>query len=111
MDILMKLVPDRIKNLPTHMDFEGQKKAERLFQFIIVLFAVVGLVWGYMCQQFSQTVYILGAGFLLSCLLTLPPWPMYRVNPIQWQKPREEKEETEATPIPEKSGQKNKKKK
>ena len=45
---------------------------------IIVLFGVVGLVWGFMIQQFSQTVYILGAGLLLSSLLTIPPWGIYR---------------------------------
>ncbi|XP_067140001.1 signal peptidase complex subunit 1 [Centruroides vittatus] len=81
---------DKIKALPTHMDFDGQRRAERIFQTIIILFAVVGLIWGYICQQFSQTVYILGAGFLLSCLLTLPPWPMYRLKPLSWQKPRDE---------------------
>ncbi|XP_043193076.1 signal peptidase complex subunit 1-like [Amphibalanus amphitrite] len=74
--------------IPTHMDYEGQKWAERLFQVIIVLFGVVGLVWGYSIQQFSQTVYILGAGVALACLLTLPPWPMYRRHPLNWQKPR-----------------------
>jgi Microsomal signal peptidase 12 kDa subunit (SPC12) len=31
---------------------------------------VVGLVWGYIIQQFSQTVYILGAGFVLACLVS-----------------------------------------
>merc|ERR1711990_1080070 len=42
-----------------------------------------------MCQQFSQTMYILAAGFILSCLLTLPPWPMYRQKPLKWQPARE----------------------
>ena len=46
------------------MDFVGQGRAEKLYQIIIVLFGVVGLVWGYTIQQFSQTVYILGAGLL-----------------------------------------------
>jgi len=67
------------------MDFEGQKQAERYFQIIILLFALVGFVWGYICQQFSQTVYILFAGFIFSCILTLPPWPMYRLKPLKWQ--------------------------
>ncbi|XP_074661837.1 signal peptidase complex subunit 1-like [Tubulanus polymorphus] len=111
MDFIMPYVPDAIRKLPTHMDFEGQKKAEKIFQTIIILFAVVGFVWGYICQQFSQTVYILGAGFALSCLLTLPPWPMYRVKPLTWQKPREIKEENEPAPSTQQVSQKTKKKK
>lgn len=31
---------------------------------------MVGFVWGYVCQQFIQTVYILGAGVFLACLVS-----------------------------------------
>jgi hypothetical protein len=34
-------------------------------------------------------MFILAAGFILSCLLTLPPWPMYRQKPLRWQPARE----------------------
>lgn len=78
-----------LDSIPTHMDYTGQKLAEQIFQAIIMLFGVVGFVWGYVCEQFVQTVYILGAGFVLSCILTLPPWPMYRRNPVAWQKPQQ----------------------
>ena len=77
-DIFRHIMIDAIKNIPVHMDFVGQGRAEKLYQIIIVLFGVVGLVWGFMIQQFSQTVYILGAGLLLSSLLTIPPWSIYR---------------------------------
>uniref|UniRef100_T1J4D0 UBA domain-containing protein n=1 Tax=Strigamia maritima TaxID=126957 RepID=T1J4D0_STRMM len=77
---------DYFKSIQSHMDFDGQQRAERIFQIIVILFAMAGLGWGYICQQFSQTVYILGAGFALSCILTLPPWPMYRRKPLKWQK-------------------------
>ena len=46
----------------------------------LVLFGAVGLVWGYTIQQFSQTVYILGAGLLLASLLTIPPWGIFRYS-------------------------------
>lgn len=69
-------------------DYEGQRKAERIFQTVVLLFAVVGFGAGYVCERFSYTVITLAAGFLISCLLTLPPWPMYRTKPLKWQKKR-----------------------
>jgi signal peptidase complex subunit 1 len=37
---------------------------------------------------FSQTIYILAAGFLLALLIAIPPYPMYRRKPLNWQKSR-----------------------
>ncbi|XP_055698828.1 signal peptidase complex subunit 1 [Phlebotomus papatasi] len=75
-------------NIQTHMDFDGQGRAERLSRIIITIFGIVGLVYGGYVQQFSQTVFILAAGFAVAALLTIPPWPLYRRKPLNWQKPR-----------------------
>jgi len=77
---------DFLKKIPTHMDYDGQRRAEKIFQIIILLAAVAGLAWGFVSEKFSFTVYTLGGGFLLSSLLVLPPWPMYRRKPLKWQK-------------------------
>lgn len=55
-----------------------------------VSFAVIGFVYGYKEERFSYAVIALAAGFLISCLCVLPPWPCYRKNPLPWQKPVEE---------------------
>ena len=39
-------------------------------------------------QEFSQTVFIFGGCLLLSSLLTIPPWGIYRSNPVMWQEAR-----------------------
>ncbi|CAF1190322.1 unnamed protein product [Rotaria magnacalcarata] len=78
----------------THMDFCGQKMAERLFQVIIVLFGIIGFFAGYIMQQFSMTIYSVLFGVLVSAILTLPPWSIYRNNQIQWQKPLDSNKET-----------------
>ncbi|KAG7494327.1 signal peptidase complex subunit 1 [Solea senegalensis] len=75
------------KTIPSHMDYKGQKLAEQIFQGIILISAVIGFVFGLFVEQFGWTVYIVLAGFAVSCVLTLPPWPMYRKNPLSWQPP------------------------
>ena len=36
----------------------------------------------------AQITLFLGAGLLLSSLLTIPPWGIYRSNPVKWQEAR-----------------------
>uniref|UniRef100_G1KGM1 Signal peptidase complex subunit 1 n=2 Tax=Anolis carolinensis TaxID=28377 RepID=G1KGM1_ANOCA len=55
-----------------------------IFQGIILFSAVIGFIYGYITEQFGWTVYIVMGGFAVSCLLTLPPWPIYRRNPLKW---------------------------
>lgn len=90
---------DFINSIPTHMDFDGQGRAENLSRIIVVLFGVVGLIWGYIIQQFSQTVYILGAGLVLATILTVPPWPLYRLKPLKWQKARPDPDSADSKPL------------
>jgi signal peptidase complex subunit 1 len=67
-------------------DFEGQARAEKISRAIITFFGFVGLIFGAVIQQFSQTIYILAAGFILALLITIPPYPLYRKKPLNWQK-------------------------
>merc|ERR1712050_536829 len=79
---------DFFNSFESHMDYEGQSKAENVSRFIVVLFGVVGFVFGWYIEQFSQTVYILGAGLVFAAILTVPPWPIFRNKPLNWQKAR-----------------------
>ena len=47
-----------------------QSRVEVSPDYLKLVMQVVGFVWGYACQQFIQTVYILGAGVFLACLVS-----------------------------------------
>lgn len=51
-------------------DYDGQRKAEKYFQIIILAFAAIGLATGFVFELFSYTVYILLAGFFISALVS-----------------------------------------
>lgn len=68
-------------------DYDGQRKAEYLFELIITLSSVIGFIVGYFMGMFSVTLIILAVGAIFTALLTIPPWPMYRRRPLKWQKP------------------------
>ena len=40
----------------------------------MLLLQAVGFLWGYICQQFVQTIYILGAGIVLASLVSRSLW-------------------------------------
>merc|ERR1711894_251139 len=75
--------------IPSHMDYKGQEQAENWSRIVVMLFGAVGLIYGWMIQEFSQTIYILAAGLALAALLTVPPWPFFRKKPLKWQKARD----------------------
>ncbi|XP_066918223.1 signal peptidase complex subunit 1-like [Clytia hemisphaerica] len=84
---------DYIASIETHMDYEGQRKAEKIYQVILTVFGIVGFIWGFAIQQLSAAVYTVLAGFALSCLITLPPWSFFRRNPLEWMPDQSEVKE------------------
>ncbi|KAL6730953.1 hypothetical protein Aduo_001870 [Ancylostoma duodenale] len=93
MDGIIQMLPEPLRRFSTHMDFPGQKAAERTFQrwticfqVIIVLSGIIGFLIGFSTQQLSHAIYTVLAGAALSALIVLPPWPfLFRKNPIVWQ--------------------------
>jgi len=76
------------------MDYKGQERAERVFQVLITICAVVGFLLGYKEQKFSYTVFCTLGGFFVSLIIMLFPLPCYRVRKdLVWQKVLEEKSE------------------
>ncbi|KHJ83220.1 hypothetical protein OESDEN_17083 [Oesophagostomum dentatum] len=98
MDGIIQMLPEPLRCFSTHLDFPGQKAAERTFQVIIVLSGIIGFLIGFSTQQLSHAIYTVLAGAALSALIVLPPWPfLFRKNPIVWQPVTSAEKETKKT--------------
>nr|DAD21550.1 TPA_asm: hypothetical protein HUJ06_023013 [Nelumbo nucifera] len=52
------------------MDWQGQKLSEQLMQILLVLFATVAFVTGYLMGSFQIMLFIYAAGVILTTLIT-----------------------------------------
>ncbi|ORX62520.1 microsomal signal peptidase 12 kDa subunit [Anaeromyces robustus] len=81
------------------IDFKGQELTEKLMQLILIVFAVISFVVGFIMQSVRISCYIMLAGMIITALVILPPWPFYNKNPIKFlpvqKKEVEEKKEKE----------------
>lgn len=83
------------------MDFEGQKRAEALLMRLLIAFAVIGFIVGYLTGSFANMAYINAAGLALTVLLVVPDWPFFRKHPLNWLPPLNpgQKKEDTVTPV------------
>lgn len=85
------------------MDYQGQKAAEQWISRLLILFAAVGFLVGYIASNFALMVYINVAGLAATLLLVVPDWPLFNQNSLQWLPPlnpgkvKKEKEEDGST--------------
>ncbi|EYU42100.1 hypothetical protein MIMGU_mgv1a017104mg [Erythranthe guttata] len=88
------------------MDWQGQKVAEQLMQLMLVIFAVVAFIAGYVLGSFQTMMLVYTAGVVLTSLITVPNWPFFNRNPMKWLDPNEA--EKHPKPQPANSGPKKK---
>jgi signal peptidase complex subunit 1 len=84
------------------MDFQGQKAAELWISRVLVAFAAVGFLAGYLLSNFLLMVYINVVGLAVTLLLVVPDWPVFNKHPLQWLPPlnpgKTKKEEESSSP-------------
>ncbi|CAN1313304.1 Signal peptidase complex subunit 1 [Linum perenne] len=71
------------------MDWQGQKVAEQLMQLLLLAFAVIGFVSGYVTGSFQTMVLIYAGGVVLTALTVVPNWPCFNRHPLRWLDPVE----------------------
>ncbi|XP_019052338.1 PREDICTED: probable signal peptidase complex subunit 1 [Nelumbo nucifera] len=81
------------------MDWQGQKLSEQLMQILLVLFATVAFVTGYLMGSFQIMLFIYAAGVILTTLITVPNWPFFNRHPLQWLDPIEAEHYPKPQPV------------
>eukprot|EP00252_Welwitschia_mirabilis_P009198 TRINITY_DN21559_c0_g1_i1.p1 TRINITY_DN21559_c0_g1~~TRINITY_DN21559_c0_g1_i1.p1 ORF type:complete len:100 (+),score=23.40 TRINITY_DN21559_c0_g1_i1:221-520(+) len=71
------------------MDWQGQKLAEWLMQLLLLVSAVVAFVTGYALASFEDMLYVYAGGVVLTTLITVPDWPFFNRNQLNWLDPKE----------------------
>jgi signal peptidase complex subunit 1 len=66
------------------MDFKGQKLAERLYYYIILVLGILGFLLGFIVQDFKVTLAFLGFGTAVSSLICVPDWKYFNQEKLQW---------------------------
>lgn len=82
------------------MDWQGQKLAEQLMQILLLVFAVVGFLTGYITGSFQMMVLTYAGGVVLTTLVTVPNWPFFNRNPLKWLDPSEAEKHPKPQPQP-----------
>ncbi|KAF0737285.1 hypothetical protein LEN26_010762 [Aphanomyces euteiches] len=67
------------------VDYQGQKLADQLMNYIFALVCTPAWFYGWMQDDFTYPLYAWGIACVLVCLVVLPDWPFYNRNPVQWR--------------------------
>ncbi|EOX99887.1 Microsomal signal peptidase 12 kDa subunit (SPC12) [Theobroma cacao] len=71
------------------MDWQGQKVAEQTMQIMLLVFAVIAFITGYVLGSFQIMILIYAGGVTLTTLITVPNWPFFNCHPLNWLDPSE----------------------
>lgn len=88
------------------MDWQGQKLVEQLMQILLVSFAVVAFLTGYMLGSFQTMLLTYAGGVVFTALVTIPNWPAFNRHPLNWLDPS--MAEKYPKPLPANAGSKKK---
>lgn len=68
------------------IDFEGQKKVDRLIPYLVYSVAFLSVLVGIFTGNIIYSLPAAVAGIAVVFLAVLPPWSRYNQNPVLWLK-------------------------
>lgn len=71
------------------IEFEGQRRSEIIYKVILTVYLVVSILVSFVTQRLKDGVFIMAGGLILSVLLCVSAWPMYKRHRYKWLKHEE----------------------
>ena len=66
------------------MDYKGQELAENIYQIVILIFGVIGWIYGYVLNDLTHSFQVWCVGVAVACIIAIPSWPCFNRNPVKW---------------------------
>lgn len=66
------------------IDFEGQKKVDRIVFFAIYAAIPISVLAGAVTQNIVNLLVAFAACVIVTLVVVLPAWPQYKKNPVEW---------------------------
>lgn len=83
----MENIADQINSLIEFpIDFEGQKKVDKIVKYSVYLAIPVSVVAGFITDNIVSALIAFAACILLTLVVVLPAWPSFNQNPSTWLK-------------------------
>lgn len=81
----MEVIAEKINTfIEFPIDFEGQKKVDRLVFFLVYLAIPISVIVGFVTQNIINLLFAFAATILVTLVVALPSWPHYKKNPVKW---------------------------
>lgn len=69
-----------------HIDFRGQRLASKYMYALLTVTTLGSFILGWAAHDIRITVYASIIGTILSALVVIPPWAIYKQHPVAWKK-------------------------
>lgn len=83
-DQLLEMIRDAFEG---QIDFDGQRLAELITTALLGAAGTIAFLVGWFTQDIYKTLWIGLGGTALTFVAVVPPWPIYKKNPVAWLPP------------------------
>ena len=88
MDGVNEILNEVRKHLVLPVDFKAQERIEKLAYVILGIGAVTSFGIGFVTQSLQNLLVCFGGLFVVTLIVTLPPYSCYKKNQLKWVQPK-----------------------